>query len=166
MELHYILTKEDISAYYEALLENDDSTFAFRWRLRLFLPLGIAVFLIFFSQAAYWWLVGAALSALWILIADRLIYPQYAKRIVRKMTDANQENTKMSIRIVPDGIFVDQKARKMERYMVQDQFIAVGFTDHTSLILPNHAFADEKEKMEAVQMIQNLMPTGRDTDND
>lgn len=69
MELHYILTKEDISAYYEALLENDDSTFAFRWRLRLFLPLGIVVFLIFFSQAAYWWLVGAGLSAVWILIA-------------------------------------------------------------------------------------------------
>lgn len=166
MELHYILTKEDISAYYEALLENDDSTFAFRWRLRLFLPLGIVVFLIFFSQAAYWWLAGAGLSAVWILIADRIIYPQYARRIVRKMAAANQEKIKMSVHIGADGIFANQKARQMERYMVQDQFIAIGFTDHSSLILPNHAFSSEQEKVEAVQQIQKLLPAGKEASND
>ncbi|MDY3931403.1 MAG: hypothetical protein SOZ08_06865 [Erysipelotrichaceae bacterium] len=145
MDLTYTLVHQDLVSYYQEMLADDEEVFRFRWRLRLLIPAGIfAIWLIVFRTLT-WFFISVAFTALWFLLVDYVIYPQYEKRIVNHYCSDEKHLQEIHAHLDQSGVFIAGRRKALETFgELKNSFVLV-FTDNTNLIVPKHVLQIEQQ---------------------
>lgn len=154
MKLEYMLTSEEIREYYRLMLENDDAVVNFRWKLRLIVPAGTLVFLVFLGRSWFWPAAALLFAAAWFAVVDHIIYPQYEMRVVNGYMKTWRGAERITVDAAGDQIRINGiKSRILNFGVFSNMMIAV-LENGSNLIVPYRVFPTEGEKDRFAEMLR------------
>lgn len=159
MKLTYKLTKEELGSYYKKMLEDDDSVFKFRWRLRLIMPAAIIILTFIVNKGILSWLLAAAVCGLWIWIADDLLYPKYEKRVIGAYLKKTDEFQNLEVEITEQVLKVNNAVLHPVSCIRLENMILIISDRQTNLLIPDRVLdKDQSAKIES--SLTKLMKDG------
>lgn len=159
IDLKYTLKQEELKEYYETSLLYDAEVNKFHWRLRLFVPVGILLFLVLAAKTILVWSIGIALIILWIIIADKVLFKKYKKVLIEKYTDPTKlKLSEMHVVISDKGMFVNGVEQKIYDYALYTNMIVIIFQNQTNILVPLRIFESKDQTNEFIQNIEAICP--------
>lgn len=159
MDFKYTLKQEELKDYYATSLLYDAEVNKFHWKLRLFVPAGILLFLALAAKTITIWGVGLALIILWIIIADKVLFAKYKKVLIDKYTDPTRlKLTEMHVVLSDKGLYLNGDKQEIYDYALYENLVVVILQNKANILIPLRLF-DSKEKIdELVKNIESLCP--------
>ena len=159
IDLKYTLKQEELKDYYETSLLYDTEINKFHWRLRLFVPVGILLFLVLAAKTILVWSIGVALIILWIIIADKVLFTKYKKVLIEKYTDPTKlKLSEMHVVLSEQGMFVNGAKQEIYDYALYTNMIVVIFQNQTNILVPLRIFESKDKINEFIQNIEHICP--------
>lgn len=159
MKLAYKLKKDELSSYYRKMLEDDDSVFKFRWRLRLMMPAGILVLTLIVNKGILSWLLTAVACIAWFLLADNVLYPKYEKRVINAYLQKTGELQNLNVEITDHCLKVNNAVFNPVSWVMLDDMFLIVSDKKTNLLLPKRVL-DGRQVTEFETMIQKMIESG------
>ena len=157
IDLKYTLKQDELREYYETALMNDAEINKFHWKLRLFVPVGILLFLALAANTVLIWGIGIALIVLWIIIADTVLFKKYKKVLIGKYTDPDKlKLSEMHVVLSGKNIFVNGIEQKVYDYALFEHMIVIIFQNKTNILVPERVFNNEEERKIASKISKRL----------
>lgn len=154
MKLEYILTSEELKEYYRLMLENDDAVVNFRWKLRLIVPAGTIVFLVFLGRSWLWPVASLLFAVMWFMVVDHIIYPQYETRVVNGYMKTWRGTEKITVDAHSDRIRVNGRESRIMNLGVFGNMMVAVLENGSNLIVPDRVFPTEEEKNNFAEMLR------------
>ena len=154
IDLKYTLKQDELREYYETALMNDAEINKFHWKLRLFVPAGILLFLALAANT-----IGIVLIVLWIIIADTVLFKKYKKVLIGKYTDPGKlKLSEMHVVLSDKNIFVNDTEQKVYDYALFEHMIVIIFQNKTNILVPERVFKSEEERKTFIEGIHEICP--------
>ena len=159
IDLKYTLKQDELREYYETALMNDAEINKFHWKLRLFVPAGILLFLALAANTIVIWGIGIVLIVLWIIIADTVLFKKYKKVLIGKYTDPGKlKLSEMHVVLSDKNIFVNGTEQKVYDYALFEHMIVIIFQNKTNILVPERVFNNEEERKTFIEGIHEICP--------
>ncbi len=159
MDFKYTLKQEELKDYYATSLLYDAEVNKFHWKLRLFVPAGILLFLALAAKTIMIWAIGLALIILWIIIADKVLFAKYKKVLIDKYTDPTRlKLTEMHVVLSDKGLYLNGDKQEIYDYALYENLVVVILQNKANILIPLRLF-DSKDKFdELVKNIESFCP--------
>lgn len=154
MKLEYTLKPEEIKEYYRLMLENDDAVVNFRWKLRLIVPAGTIVFLVFLGRSWFWPVAALLFAVAWFMVVDHIIYPQYEMRVVNGYMKTWRGTEKITVDAVSNRIKINGKESKILNLGIFGNMMVAVLENGSNLIVPDRVFPTEEVKNSFAEMLR------------
>ena len=159
IDLKYTLKQDELREYYETALMNDAEINKFHWKLRLFVPAGILLFLALAANTIVIWGIGIVLIVLWIIIADTVLFKKYKKVLIGKYTDPGKlKLSEMHVVLSDKNIFVNDTEQKVYDYALFEHMIVIIFQNKTNILVPERVFNNKEERKTFIEGIHEICP--------
>ena len=162
-DFKYTLKIDDLKEYYLTAMQNDSEIIKFHWRLRLFIPVGIFLFLAFTARKVWTWMIGIALVILWLVLADKVLFEKYKNTLLKKYLDPSKMNlTEMHIHLTEKSLYVNGKEQIVYDYAIFESMIVIILQNKTNILVPIGIFEDTQKLETFMNKIRKLSPLYND----
>ena len=152
MEFNYTLQKEEYLDYCKYQMLGEPTFKKLRHRCWLILPVGAALLIIAFFPVPWWaYAVAVGLSAVWVLVVNKLVARMMVKTAQQRQEQVGEEAYKpLTVELDEKGLKVNGTRQYLKDYRFFSNLILMFLTDGSVVILPQRVFGESKEDFRRV----------------
>ena len=152
INLKYRLTADEAVSYYEMIGANSRETQVARSFAAIWVPAFITALMIALKlyRSVLWIMIAVFLSFLWMTLLAPRMYRDVARTAAkRKIEKDNSEFEEITVTLNNDCLTVNGEKKTVKTFMTYYNLLVIALEDGSNLLLPERAFRDNEQTMEA-----------------